>query len=37
MEIQFIDTTFRDGAQSLWASGMRIGMMEAVADEMARA
>ncbi len=37
MEVKFLDTTFRDGAQSLWASGMRIGMMEAVAEDMARA
>ncbi len=34
MDVQFIDTTFRDGSQSLWASGMRTGMMEAVADTM---
>ncbi len=34
MEVQFIDTTFRDGSQSLWASGMRTGMMEAVAETM---
>src|SRR5450631_3760888 len=37
MEVGFIDTTFRDGAQSLWASGMRTGMIEAVAPSMDRA
>ncbi|OGA27717.1 MAG: hypothetical protein A3I01_10960 [Betaproteobacteria bacterium RIFCSPLOWO2_02_FULL_65_24] len=37
MNVQFIDTTFRDGSQSLWASGMRRGMIEAVADTMDRA
>ncbi|MGO8909347.1 MAG: hypothetical protein ACLQDM_08505 [Bradyrhizobium sp.] len=34
MDVNFIDTTFRDGSQSLWASGMRTGMMEAVAEIM---
>jgi oxaloacetate decarboxylase alpha subunit len=34
MDVQFIDTTFRDGSQSLWASGMRTGMMEAVTQTM---
>src|ERR1039458_2877799 len=34
MDVQFVDTTFRDGSQSLWASGMRAGMMEAVAEIM---
>ena len=34
MDVQFVDTTFRDGSQSLWAMGMRTGMMEAVADAM---
>ena len=34
MDVHFIDTTFRDGSQSLWASGMRTGMMEAVAEIM---
>ncbi len=34
MDVQFIDTTFRDGSQSLWASGMRTGMMETVAETM---
>jgi oxaloacetate decarboxylase (Na+ extruding) subunit alpha len=37
MEVRFVDTTFRDGSQSLWASGMRTGMIEAVAQTMGRA
>lgn len=37
MDIRLVDTTFRDGSQSLWASGMRTGMMEAVAGAMDRA
>ncbi|MBI4294512.1 MAG: hypothetical protein HY661_23785 [Betaproteobacteria bacterium] len=37
MDVRFIDTTFRDGSQSLWALGMRPGMMEAVAETMDRA
>ena len=37
MDVRFIDTTFRDGSQSLWASGMRSGMIEAVAQDMDRA
>ena len=37
MHVRFIDTTFRDGAQSLWAGGMRSGMVEAVAETMDRA
>ena len=37
MEIRFVDTTFRDGSQSLWACGLRTGMMEAVADDMDQA
>lgn len=37
MDIRFVDTTFRDGSQSLWASGMRTGMMEAVAGAMDQA
>ena len=37
MEVRFVDTTFRDGSQSLWALGMRPGMMEAVAETMNRA
>ena len=35
-QIRFLDTTFRDGSQSLWAMGMRGGMMEAVAEDMDR-
>ncbi len=31
-EIHFIDTTVRDGPQSLWALGMRTGMMIPVAE-----
>lgn len=37
MDVRFIDTTFRDGSQSLWALGMRAGMIEAVAETMDRA
>ena len=36
-EVRFVDTTFRDGSQSLWAMGMRGGMMEAVAEDLDRA
>lgn len=36
-EVRFVDTTFRDGSQSLWAMGMRTGMMEVVAGTMAQA
>jgi oxaloacetate decarboxylase alpha subunit len=36
VDVQFIDTTFRDGHQSLWAFSMRTGMMEAVAEDMDR-
>ena len=35
--IEFVDTTLRDGHQSLWAESMRTGMMLAVADRMDRA
>jgi oxaloacetate decarboxylase alpha subunit len=35
--IEFVDTTFRDGSQSLWAMGMRSGMMEAVAEDLDKA
>jgi oxaloacetate decarboxylase alpha subunit len=35
--IHFVDTTLRDGHQSLWAEGMRTGMMLAVAERMDRA
>ena len=37
MEVGFIDTTFRDGSQSLWAMGMRHGMMAQIAEAMDRA
>ncbi|NNN18450.1 MAG: hypothetical protein HKL84_01210 [Acidimicrobiaceae bacterium] len=33
-EIRFTDTTFRDGHASLWAEGMRTGMMLAVAKDL---
>ena len=36
-EIHFTDTTFRDGHASLWAQGMRTGMMLALAKEMDQA
>lgn len=34
MELKFIDTTFRDGSQSLWGAGMRVGMMDAIAEDI---
>jgi len=37
MDVRFIDTTFRDGSQSLWAASIRIGMIDAVAAVMDRA
>ena len=37
MDVRFIDTTFRDGSQSMWASGMRTGMIEAVSEAVGRA
>ena len=37
MDVRFVDTTFRDGSQSIWASYIRTGMIEAVADEMEQA
>lgn len=37
MDVQFIDTTLRDGHQSLWAFSMRTGMMDAVAADLDRA
>jgi len=37
MDVRFIDTTFRDGSQSLWAAGMRTGMMEVAAEAMDQA
>lgn len=36
-EVRFVDTTLRDGQQSLWAFGMRTGMMLPVASVMDRA
>ncbi len=36
MDVSFVDTTFRDGSQSLWALGMRSGMIESVAEDMDR-
>jgi len=34
MAVRILDTTFRDGAQSLWAMAIRHGMMEPVAADM---
>jgi len=34
MNVNFVDTTFRDGSQSLWALRMTTGMMESVAESM---
>lgn len=34
MDVKILDTTFRDGAQSLWAMAIRHGMMEPVAEDM---
>jgi oxaloacetate decarboxylase (Na+ extruding) subunit alpha len=36
-EVRFVDTTLRDGQQSLWALNMRTGMMLPIAAEMDRA
>ena len=36
-EVRFVDTTLRDGQQSLWAFGMRTGMMLPIAPNMDRA
>jgi oxaloacetate decarboxylase alpha subunit len=36
-EVRFVDTTFRDGSQSLWAMGIRHGMMEALGGDLDRA
>jgi oxaloacetate decarboxylase alpha subunit len=33
-EIRFVDTTLRDGHQSLWAEGMTTGMMLPILDKM---
>ena len=35
-EIRFIDTTLRDGQQSLWALGMKTGAMLPIAAQMDR-
>ncbi|HEV8723904.1 MAG TPA: hypothetical protein VGW77_25080, partial [Candidatus Binatia bacterium] len=35
-EIHFIDTTLRDGQQSLWALGMKTGAMLPIAAQMDR-
>ena len=37
MDVRFVDTTFRDGSQSLWACGMRTGMIDVVAEDMDQA
>jgi oxaloacetate decarboxylase alpha subunit len=34
LSVRIVDTTFRDGAQSLWAMAIRHGMMESVAADM---
>ncbi len=36
-EIHFVDTTLRDGHQSLWAEGMRTGMILPIAERMDKA
>ena len=36
-EIHFVDTTLRDGQQSLWALGMKTGAMLAIAEPMDQA
>ena len=36
-EVRFVDTTLRDGQQSLWAMGMRTGAMLSIAEQMDRA
>ncbi|MFQ5542158.1 MAG: hypothetical protein ACE5E2_04955 [Candidatus Binatia bacterium] len=36
-EIKFVDTTLRDGPQSLWAESMRTGMIVPIASQMDRA
>ena len=35
-EIHFVDTTLRDGQQSLWALGMKTGAMLPIAAQMDR-
>ncbi|MBI4492560.1 MAG: hypothetical protein HY690_07180 [Chloroflexi bacterium] len=32
-EIRFVDTTIRDGQQSLWANDMRMGMILPIAEQ----
>lgn len=34
MQVNFVDTTLRDGSQSLWALGMTTGMMASVAADL---
>ncbi len=36
-QIRFVDTTIRDGQQSLWANNMRTGMILPVAEKMDQA
>ena len=36
-EFRFVDTTYRDGHMSLWASAMTTGMMLPVAERLDRA
>src|SRR3990167_8605296 len=36
-EVSFVDTTLRDGQASLWAMGMRTGMILPVAEKMDQA
>jgi len=36
-EVKFVDTTIRDGQQSLWAMAMRTGMMLPIAERLDRA
>jgi len=33
-ELQFLDTTTRDGSQSNWAAGMPVGMMDAIMEDL---
>ena len=35
-QVEFVDTTVRDGSLSLWALGMRTGAMLAIAEQMDR-
>ncbi|MEL3961945.1 hypothetical protein MKZ01_11755 [Lysinibacillus endophyticus] len=36
-KIRYVDTTLRDGTQSLWAAESRVGMVEAVAEDLDQA